>query len=59
VTISNVLDVTHSPPKDWNMERRREYLDWAEALVRNCRKVNIALEQHFSHVIAEGRQELL
>jgi len=41
------------------MERRREYLDWAEALVRNCRKVNIALEQHFSHVIAEGRQELL
>jgi len=57
--ISNVLDVTHSPPKDWNMERRREYLDWAEAVVRNCRKTNAALEQHFSHVLAAGRKVLL
>ena len=23
--ISNVFDVTHSPPADWNIERRREY----------------------------------
>jgi guanosine-3',5'-bis(diphosphate) 3'-pyrophosphohydrolase len=57
--IANVRDVTHSPPKDWNMERRREYLDWAEAVVRNCRKVNAALEQHFSHLLAAGRQFLL
>lgn len=57
--ISNVLDVTHSPPADWNIERRREYLDWAEAVVKNCRKVNAALEQHFSHVLAEGRLVLL
>jgi guanosine-3',5'-bis(diphosphate) 3'-pyrophosphohydrolase len=57
--ISNVLDVTHSPPADWNIERRREYLDWAEAVVRNCRKVNAALEQRFSHVLAEGRRVLL
>jgi guanosine-3',5'-bis(diphosphate) 3'-pyrophosphohydrolase len=57
--ISNVLDVTHAPPKDWNIQRRREYLDWAEAVVGNCRKVNSALEQHFSHVLAEGRRVLL
>ena len=57
--ISNVLDVTHSPPADWNIQRRREYLDWAEAVVRNCPKVNAALEQHFSHVLAEGRRVLL
>ena len=57
--ISNVLDVMHSPPADWNLERRREYLDWAEAVVRNCRKVNAALEQHFSHMLAEGRQAFL
>ena len=57
--ISNVLDVTHSPPADWNLERRREYLDWAEAVVKNCRKVNAPLEQRFSHVLAEGRRILL
>jgi (p)ppGpp synthase/HD superfamily hydrolase len=57
--ISNVLDVTHSPPADWNIQRRREYLDWAEAVVRNCPKVNAALEQHFSRVLAEGRRVLL
>jgi guanosine-3',5'-bis(diphosphate) 3'-pyrophosphohydrolase len=57
--ISNVLDVTHFPPAKWNIERRREYLDWAEAVVTNCRKVNAALEQHFSHVLTEGRRVLL
>jgi guanosine-3',5'-bis(diphosphate) 3'-pyrophosphohydrolase len=57
--ISNVLDVTHSPPADWNIERRREYLEWAAAVVKNCRKVNAALEQRFSHVLAEGRRVLL
>ena len=57
--ISNVVDVTHSPPTKWNIERRREYLDWAEAVVRNCRKVNTGLERRFSHVLAEGRRVLL
>ena len=57
--ISNVLDVTHSPPANWTLERRREYLDWAEAVVKNCRKVNAALEQHFSQVLDEGRRVLL
>jgi guanosine-3',5'-bis(diphosphate) 3'-pyrophosphohydrolase len=27
VKISNVLDVTHSPPANWKVERRSEYLD--------------------------------
>src|SRR5918999_1871432 len=57
--ISNVLDVTHSPPANWNIQRRREYLDWAEAVVKNCPRVNAALEQHFSHVLAEGRRVLI
>jgi guanosine-3',5'-bis(diphosphate) 3'-pyrophosphohydrolase len=56
--ISNVLDITHSPPANWNLQRRREYLDWAEAVVRNCPKVNAALERYFSHVLAEARRAL-
>jgi (p)ppGpp synthase/HD superfamily hydrolase len=57
--IANVVDVTHSPPSNWKIERRREYLNWSEAVVKNCRKVNAALEQYFSHVLAEGRRVLL
>ena len=57
--ISNVLDVTHSPPADWNVERRREYLDWAEAVVNNCSRVNSALEAYFAEVLEEGRRKLI
>ena len=57
--IANVVDVTHFPPANWNVERRREYLDWAEAVVSNCPRVNAALEQHFAKVLEEGRRKLL
>ena len=57
--ITNVADVTHFPPSNWNLERRREYLDWAEAVVSNCPRGNAALEQHFAKVLEEGRRKLL
>jgi hypothetical protein len=57
--ISNVLDVTHSPPSHWNIERRREYLDWAEAVLNNCSRVNSSLERYFAQVVEEGRRKLL
>jgi guanosine-3',5'-bis(diphosphate) 3'-pyrophosphohydrolase len=56
--ISNVLDVTHSPPADWNLQRRKDYLDWAEAVVKKCPRVNGALEAHFAHVLEEGRRQI-
>jgi guanosine-3',5'-bis(diphosphate) 3'-pyrophosphohydrolase len=57
--ISNVLDVTNSPPTDWNLERRRDYLDWAEAVVKNCPRVNSPLEDYFAQVLADGRRKIL
>jgi guanosine-3',5'-bis(diphosphate) 3'-pyrophosphohydrolase len=57
--IANVLDVTHSPPADWSLERRKEYLDWAEAVIKNCPPTSAALESHFNRVLKEGRQQLL
>ena len=57
--ISNVLDVTNSPPADWGLERRKEYLDWAEEVINNCPNVNEALEQNFMNVLATGRKKLL
>jgi (p)ppGpp synthase/HD superfamily hydrolase len=55
--ISNVLDVTHSPPAKWNTEGRGEYLDWAERVVNNCPRVNSALEAYFAKVLEEGRRK--
>ncbi|MGH8546883.1 MAG: HD domain-containing protein [Gammaproteobacteria bacterium] len=57
--ISNVLDVTHSPPTDWDLQRRREYLDWAEAVVNNCSAVNSDLLIYFAQALEEGRRRLL
>jgi GTP diphosphokinase / guanosine-3',5'-bis(diphosphate) 3'-diphosphatase len=57
--IANVTDVTTNPPADWNLEQRKEYLDWAEAVVDNCPKTNAALESRFREVLAKGRRVLL
>lgn len=55
---NNVRDITHSPPAGWSLERRREYLDWAETVVNNCPPVNDKLKTYFLQVLAEGRQRL-
>jgi GTP diphosphokinase / guanosine-3',5'-bis(diphosphate) 3'-diphosphatase len=45
--ISNLRDVASSPPKDWSLERRREYFDWARKVVDGMRGVHPLLEQLF------------
>lgn len=57
--ISNVRDITNTPPDGWPMTRRREYLDWTEAVIAGCRGVNAALEQCYDDALAEGRDVLL
>ena len=32
---ANLRDVASSPPSDWPLQRRREYFEWADAVVRN------------------------
>lgn len=53
--ICNTLDITHSPPHDWPVERRLEYLDWTEKVVAGLRGGNAALESFYDRVLAEGR----
>jgi guanosine-3',5'-bis(diphosphate) 3'-pyrophosphohydrolase len=57
--ISNVIDIINTPPADWSLERRKKYLDWAEAVIANCPKVNSALEQYFAEVLKKGRNSLV
>lgn len=56
--IANVLDVTQSPPADWPLERRREYLDWTEQVLAGCRGCNAGLEAYYDEVLQAGRRAL-
>ena len=56
--IANLRDVTENPPPDWSLERRREYLDWTEAVIAGCRGTNIRLEALYDQALAEGRRKL-
>jgi guanosine-3',5'-bis(diphosphate) 3'-pyrophosphohydrolase len=45
--ICNLGDITATQPVDWTLERKRDYLDWAEKVVAGCRGCSRELEQHF------------
>ena len=57
--ISNVTDVTNNPPADWDINRRKQYLDWAEKVIENCPKVNDRMENKFQGIIKQGREALI
>jgi guanosine-3',5'-bis(diphosphate) 3'-pyrophosphohydrolase len=57
--ICNILDITHSPPTSWSLERRVEYLDWADKVVAGCRGVNERLERRFDEVMKSAREVLV
>jgi GTP diphosphokinase / guanosine-3',5'-bis(diphosphate) 3'-diphosphatase len=56
--IANIEDISASPPKDWSLERRVEYLDWAEAVVNNCPRVNSVLLTLFQRALGDARRSL-
>ena len=56
--ISNVTDITNTPPTDWDSNRRLDYFNWAEKVIGNCPKVNEKLENYFADVIKAGRDEI-
>ena len=45
--ICNVRDVAGEPPKDWDLERRRAYFEWAREVVDGMRGANARLEAAF------------
>ena len=56
--ISNVTDITNTPPTNWDSNRRLEYFDWAEKVINNCPKVNEKLENYFKDSIQKGRKKM-
>jgi guanosine-3',5'-bis(diphosphate) 3'-pyrophosphohydrolase len=45
-----------SPPTGWTEERLRDYVDWAEKVVRSCRGLNAKLEAHFDAAYDTARR---
>ena len=56
--IANVHDITFYPPKDWTLERKMKYLDWAEQVVAGLRGVNKKLEDLFDETLTIGRAKI-
>jgi len=50
--ICNLRDVAGRPPEKWDLERRREYFDWAKSVIDGLRGVHPALEAAFDAAYA-------
>ena len=51
--ICNLRDVTARPPANWDLERRREYFDWAKSVVDRLRGANPRLEAVFDRAYGQ------
>ena len=53
--ISNITDIANSPPADWPVERRLEYIDWGISVVEGLRGANAELEAYFDQLVERAR----
>ena len=52
--ICNVYDMLYAPPGNWDLKRRKEYIEWANAVVKKISGTNEGLESHFEELIEES-----
>lgn len=56
--ISNIQDVTNNPPEGWDLQRRREYVEWGEKVVAGLRGANPRLESLFDEVVENAKASI-
>ena len=54
----NCRDILHSPPKSWDVDRRKEYIQWAADVVFEIRGANKTLENSFDETLLDAEQQL-
>ena len=54
---SNLHSIVNSPPRGWDLSRKREYFDWAKRVVAGCRGVSGYLEAEFDRAWSLGAGE--
>jgi len=55
---SNLRSLAASPPKDWTLETKRQYVTWATKVVKKCRGLNIKLDSAFDEARSDIRRSL-
>ena len=55
--ICNVQDVLKNPPVKWSNRQQRDYLIWAEMVIKGLRGVNPDLERMFDELSFTGKQK--
>jgi guanosine-3',5'-bis(diphosphate) 3'-pyrophosphohydrolase len=53
--ISNITDIINTPPADWSSGRKKEYFEWAKAVVDNLRGAHQGLEKDFDDLIHKAK----
>ena len=56
--ISNIRDVMENPPDGWSDERRLEYINWGERVVKGLRGANQKLENLFDELVTQAKQKI-
>lgn len=56
--ISNIRDVTENPPDGWDLQRRREYVEWGENVVAGLRGANPQLARLFDELVIRAKESL-
>jgi guanosine-3',5'-bis(diphosphate) 3'-pyrophosphohydrolase len=51
--ICNLRDILASPPKDWSIEQKREYFEWAKKVIDQGRGTNPKLERRFDQLFRQ------
>jgi (p)ppGpp synthase/HD superfamily hydrolase len=55
---SNLRSMALSPPTGWNLDRRTEYVRWAEAVIAGCRGLSPMLEAAFDDAARQARSAI-
>ncbi len=56
--ISNLRDITLTPPAGWPVERRQAYFEWSKQVIAGARGVNPRLETVFDDIYEQGLRSL-
>jgi len=56
--ISNIQDIDVDPPEDWALQRKLNYLNWANDVVEGAKGLNNKLDQYFGRVYTEVYNKL-
>jgi guanosine-3',5'-bis(diphosphate) 3'-pyrophosphohydrolase len=54
--ICNVYDILNHPPGNWSIDRKLDYLTWAENILMGLKGTNAELEEYLAQLITQGRK---